>query len=669
MSKVGLPASFHQPGKVFEAKRQMLESPGNPPVPGCDLPMRRSSAILQRGPRHAVLPQAFMLKDAAQSQAAQFPLADPRTRAPSAQPPERPSTAPLHQPAAGLPVVNSSTTILDMVRFCTKSNLEANGTAVVLGERPSALSRFKSMLASGDTGTNLKVDSGEAMTGAQRAEAEALGKQAVASMLENTMSEHRLEGTEAGQTIRDMLAGLRELQGGVTMKMVGQIATRVGEAIHAQATAKLGASSAPREAGRMPMECMTHLGSALQQATASASPGQKHYLAMVLGLVKDRVMRHDLTFDSTRTFLARLETDFRQRGLGDLSELTKTLRADLPEAARAENFQTRLHDNIYGRAMESVLMAELVNKPPDNVKTSMAKVGAVLSEVLATQSSESQMASALKMQREVRKDRRGWQSQSPALERFVNADSPETTLTALHAMLRQPKKTGVDCILMPYTAVKLSVCLDSDNAFAKEWMESADAFYETGIHEARSRAKAKSPNPNRETAKAGITMHHQPSIVSGNGLQPAMHPADEFRPIVNTSPQIQAALQHGVAYAGGVSGTTNIMMNMASAFKQHEVDIDAKDVLLGTMMFVNYDGGHSMHEALWVANQVDQDLKLGMGMNKADPKTFVSDYKEFIESFPLEKGGVQLRAAADHAWNRTLAHFRQHSHFAQPADR
>jgi hypothetical protein len=87
--------------------------------------------------------------------------------------------------------------------------------------------------------------------------------------------------------------------------------------------------------------------------------------------------------------------------------------------------------------------------------------------------------------------------------------------------------------------------------------------------------------------------------------------------------------------------------------------------MLGTMMFLNFDGGHSMHEAMWVGNQLDQSLGLGMGMPGGDPHSYVADYDGFVESFTPAQGQDKLRAAASTAWDATLNHFGQHSHFSQ----
>jgi len=583
--------------------------------------------------------------------------------------PIRPTATP-NQPVESQPamtqVVNEKTTILDMVRWNTKSIMEEAGDAVVLGNVPNdAMSKLKQFAGAQDAGINLGIDTGQ-MSASERAKAQTLGKQAAVNMLNNTIKEYKLQGTEVEASIREQIAYVGAPHFKLTLRALGDVTKAVSEAVHAHATGKLGASTAEREAGRMPMECMTHLGSAIQQAMQTASPQQRSFLSTVGDAVQSRVMRHDLTFDRTKEFLATVQKDCERMGLGSLGELTRKMQADIPDPAQAEVYQTRLHDNMYGRAMESVLMAELVHNPPANVMHSMETIGKILSGVLNTQPLQAQEAAASRLQGMMRHERRAWQAQSPALERFVGASSPREALGALHAMLAAPVKNGIDCIVIPYASVKLSICMQTDNQHVSEWMAEANELYGGAIHDATSRIIDEGKNDNRKTKKAGITMHHQPSIVQGEWMEGAMHPGDRNRPdLQDASPEVKQALQHGVAFASGVSGSTNIMMHMVGKFKSKGIDIDAKDALLGTMMFINYDGGHSMHEALWVANHVDQTLNLGIGMPGGDPRTYVADYKQFLDSFPPHKGGDQLRAAADKAWGSTLAHFREHSHYAK----
>ena len=95
--------------------------------------------------------------------------------------------------------------------------------------------------------------------------------------------------------------------------------------------------------------------------------------------------------------------------------------------------------------------------------------------------------------------------------------------------------------------------------------------------------------------------------------------------------------------------------------------IDPKSALLNAMTFVVFDGGHSMHEALWVANQTHQRLNLGLNLgDPTKPNEFVSDYEAFADKF-----NGNMKAAVDGAmntaWAGTQDYMQQSSQFAQQA--
>jgi len=126
-------------------------------------------------------------------------------------------------------------------------------------------------------------------------------------------------------------------------------------------------------------------------------------------------------------------------------------------------------------------------------------------------------------------------------------------------------------------------------------------------------------------------------------------------------------------------------------------DVPSQDFLLNAIAFVVYDGGHSMHEALWVANQTDTRLNLNLSLdpNKAaapdgaavptpvDPNTaaanppvlgmspppgeattkFVSNYNRFAEKFTGEMKDAVDRAM-NTAWTGTQRYLEDNSFFA-----
>lgn len=558
--------------------------------------------------------------------------------------------------------VDRHTTVLDMVKWDTKENVEQVGNVLVLGRESRAHDpRLRNAGGSPESRIKLTLDGGT-LSPAQAQYAEMLGKQAAVNMLQNTTRRYDLHGTPAAKFIQSACDWLGDPRNRLTAGVLGDITKKVGEMVHAQETKALGPSDAPREAKRMPMECMTHIGHAIRDMQRNAHPEHRNFLKELGYETMDRVMQHKLRPDETKAWLRQVEADCRSQGLDGLGKLARQLRHDIP--ASADGYETRLHDNIYGRAMESVLIAELVRDPPANVKQGMAALALHLDLMLKTLPPQAQQDVALQVQGMMRHERRGWQANSPALEAFFKA-RPEQALGALKQLLRAPVSNGFDSIAIPYLTVKMSLCMQAHGG--APWMAKANRNYANVVGHAAARLTEAAPNDNRMAPKSGITMHHQPDIVGGR--ESAMHPGDRNRPdLAHASPELKTALEHGVSFVSGVSGSTNIVMHMVGDILDQRGKVDPKDALLGTMMFLNYDGGHSMHEALWVGNQLDHSLDLRMGMPGGDPRSFVADYEGFIESFTPAKGREQLRAAADTAWSETLDHFEKHSHFS-PANR
>jgi hypothetical protein len=568
----------------------------------------------------------------------------------------RGSAPPAEPPASQS--VGRHTTILDMVKWDTKQNVEQAANLLVMGHESRAHDpRLGNAGGSAEPRIKLTLDGG-ALSPAQAQYAEMLGKQAAKNMLHNTTQRYNLQGTPAAQFIQSVCDWLGDPRNRMTAGVLGDITRKVGEMVHAQESKALGPSREPREAKRMPMECMTHLGHAIRHMQHHAGPEHRKFLKELGYQTMDRVMQHKLEPGETRAWLRQVEADCRNQGLDDLGKLAKRLRHDIP--ASADGYETRLHDNIYGRAMESVLIAELVRDPPANVKQGMAALALHLDLMLKTLPPQAQQDTALQVQKMMRHERRGWQADSPALEAFFNA-RPDQALGVLKQLLRTPVANGFDCIAIPYLTVKMSLCMQAHGA--APWMPRANQNYANVVGHAAARLTESAPNYNRMAPKSGITMHHQPDIVGSR--EAAMHPGDRNRPdLEHASPELRTALEHGVSFVSGVSGSTNIVMHMVGDILDQGGKVNPKDALLGTMMFLNFDGGHSMHEAMWVGNQLDSSLDLRMGMPGGDPRSFVADYDSFIESFSPAKGRDQLRAAADKAWDKTLDHFGRHSHYS-----
>lgn len=136
------------------------------------------------------------------------------------------------------------------------------------------------------------------------------------------------------------------------------------------------------------------------------------------------------------------------------------------------------------------------------------------------------------------------------------------------------------------------------------------------------------------------------------------------------SDAVKVQHKHALPYASGVSGTTNIMMHMYKFLKDEGMnDVGSREFLMNTTLFLVYDGGHSMHEVMWTANQLDR--KLGLGLNLGDPSKpnqFVADYIKLVNGCE-PKMKSKMEAAMDKAWKDTQRYLEDHSYFCMEGNR
>jgi len=83
------------------------------------------------------------------------------------------------------------------------------------------------------------------------------------------------------------------------------------------------------------------------------------------------------------------------------------------------------------------------------------------------------------------------------------------------------------------------------------------------------------------------------------------------------------------------------------------------------LMFVVFDGGHSIHEVLWMGHQLDEVLQLGLGFEKGgDPLHFVGSMAQLERMFAGTPLAQDLAKAKAMAWQKTLEAFERHSFYA-----
>ena len=270
-------------------------------------------------------------------------------------------------------------------------------------------------------------------------------------------------------------------------------------------------------------------------------------------------------------------------------------------------------------------------------------------------------------------DSRFWFPKSPGIQGILKAKSNAESVEKLIAFLEEEKQDGFDCIAVPYLLVKMTQEAQWSGC---PWLEAANKNYGNITSQTTRGPPALKNEPvsvHRYTREGGITLSHQPGVIRHPDFKAGERPSSKYVPnLAKTTETTETAFRQGVPWASGVSGSTNIALYALDYFKNSQPPIDARDYFLSTMMFLTYDGGHSLHEAMWTANQVQKQGGLALNMplsDEADPKHFVADYERLKNLYSGKDAFKAMEDAMKYAERTMLDYFEKHSFFATDEER
>ncbi len=459
---------------------------------------------------------------------------------------------------------------------------------------------------------------------------------------------------------------------------------------------------------RVPSEVTTHLLTLIRNETRNPDldPTKAALLGEIGGQVKDQILSHKLLMPEIRVFLRSVIERLQGGDLGDLADQTRTLLGQLGKS----NYPplTRLHDAMYSRVLESSFIADLVHDTPQPVLDSVQSMKDGICKVISIQTSRVQERAAILILNSLSEDERFWMPECPELLEFVKGPREEA-LSNLDKFMTAPTRNGYDAIAVPLMIVKATGCLEyaltvefpEDRVplvmngkqvkdFAAYIEESNQEYLgilkeanRTNVPEDPKRSIDREPPFGRtdipKNAHAGITLGYQPASVTfeeNTRKIPSSHPAEVNLPKLRRPSQSQAeALVRGIPFVSGVSGSTSLNLYFLHYLRETSADPkqvpDPRDYMLANTMFMNYDGGHSIHEVLWVGQKLDGKLGLGLGLAKTNPDgtpfdalSYVSDLNEFIDLYAGTETGQSMQRARESAFDATLDYFEEHSSYA-----
>jgi hypothetical protein len=453
-------------------------------------------------------------------------------------------------------------------------------------------------------------------------------------------------------------------------------------------TRAIGQSTSERTSHRVPSEVTVHWITELEKAVKQEPDNNE--LKELLVNAKQHFMKHDMTLEKTKELLELAGTGAKEAGRLDLEKLAKTLITQLPKDDKDISLY-RLQDNIYGRVFDSNVVNEMVKDPPESVKTAMAKTKAVVFDWISDDtniSNEKLKAGVVEFQKTLReKDPRFWFPNVPGLEAVRDAGTPEEALQAFKNYLQAPVNNGHDSLSVPYAMCKFFLALGQVQV-VPDWKLKGDKNYQDVHFKVVGRTHLPGPTPkvpneevrfvgvdHTKTKNTGITLNHQPGIGPEDvTLNPSTRPTTYNMAKIaegdTPTEVVKQALGHGVPFASGVSGSTNIMMHLFESVKAQDPTVDVRDFLVGTMNFLVHDGGHSIHEVMWTANQLDKSMGLGLGLGDPEkPLDFVVDYNKVVALYDKDPKNditkTKLEQVMSTAFDNTSSYFDQNSYYAK----
>ena len=477
--------------------------------------------------------------------------------------------------------------------------------------------------------------------------------------------------------------------------VIEEMAAELSERLGNTATKALAATPQHERtsAERAPTDILVHLTAALRQfadrypEVAELKELQRRGQALFMAHGADRAAV-DAVLEEAQAL--------GERASGILA-VALGLRQQLPPPGKAQS-RGQQHDNLYGRVFETKFAAALVSQPPTAFIDACNRIGQAFAnrleelhdedEKLAASSSGPEKPvsaverSALKVAMiYAERNPRPWSRSVPAMGRMAEIAKTEGDYKALEAIIAffdEIPETGHGIL----AAFSLMAQLSAELAYRRRpkpaWMVPAGRVYDEVITPQRSYELAWAKGKIPETDAVGITLLHQPTAAQNASPTPSVRPVTHNRigkrqentdfAGQESSDTMSMAHGKGLPYGTGVSGSTNMLLHLFHHLKETDADVVAEvpaaDVVMMSAMLMLHDGGHSLHEVLWVANLLDRDCALGLDLGDPDnPNAFVSDYDAFFKKFDDDAAAV-LRAAADQAYAQTQDYLEQHSAFA-----
>jgi hypothetical protein len=458
------------------------------------------------------------------------------------------------------------------------------------------------------------------------------------------------------------------------------LAVDISQGIHRAVAASMPPAAPAHDLPKVPTECIAlWLDAVDQEAHAQTMPRTAVLVALhdVREEARSLWMQHDLSVESTRRFFEWAQARCRSDKVYRLAGMAGALAKELARHKGAEPPLVRLRDNLNGRVWESAMVEHLVENMPEAVKTATHQMSSFIASRLVDLSPRelSRLHAGLLLMFD---DPRPWIRKQPDVQALADIDSPLEGIEALKTILGTPPADGISCVGLHWLVQRFVLVIQQNVSRIADWAQPALDHYTQLVKPVKSLDKEKGAHRVNVAQAAGITLYHQPPVISDREMRfadratvwskPDFSPsarsgreapgADPSLPGLSSAARTQ--LESGAPFASGMSGSLNLMWYILRDARTKGHAVDSRHALLGSMITLVYNGGHSLHECLWVVNQFRSGHGRPTSFGRGTPDHYVAHYDDFINSFGATETGHCLKESVEVAWQALRDYRREH---------
>ena len=464
---------------------------------------------------------------------------------------------------------------------------------------------------------------------------------------------------------------------------------------------------------RTPTECLVALLDMLDAAEESSrSSSSRRQEANTVAKIRHRGEHARLSsrmdMASVLSLLETAAAELDAASLKPLRDKTLNLAIELRSHGPAGPPLTRLLDNVYGRVWESILNAHLLTHMPPKVIEAANAIRAEFAKLFYRLPPDVQHATCIRLLERLEAELpRPWSGRDPRLQALVrHPTSPSLQQQSkrdrhhlfqerLATFLAEPSTTGPEAAGDYFVVLSAFDVMKHAAPDHSPWIHLARARYGADIEPRKGRRKFQSlavAEPlslsllTGDGGGGGITLAHHAFACEGassvraglvkiwdldvpqNGGGGDGGESDDClgRDKAGATGPISInmhSIRRGVPYVTGISGYMHLLCSFF-AHLRGEMGLDVQHAVLGLLVYLVYDGGHTWNEGLQTVNYLEGKM-LPLGVFGAptlneEALVYVADYNRFVELFVGTETEDYLRRAVRQADKFTIAYRRKY---------